>query len=144
MKLKLGATQVWQANLHGGTSTHRHSGRYTGSYDLSLKIDDGIVDTARVTLAAGASEEVKFTVVKDTAGTYAVDINGEAGTFVTKKQSSWWNNLTGNIGNWWNNTVGSIGRWFGGIGDNIGGEFYLVGDFQIVDDGNCAEGSWDM
>ena len=35
----LSLTQIYQINLHGGTSTHRRAGRYTGSYDLELEAD---------------------------------------------------------------------------------------------------------
>ena len=35
----LGATQIYQQNLHGGMSTHRRAGRYTGSYDLEAEFD---------------------------------------------------------------------------------------------------------
>ena len=35
----LSATQIYQQNIHGGLSTHRRSGRYSGSYDLELDID---------------------------------------------------------------------------------------------------------
>jgi porin len=39
IKAKLTATQVYQTNLHGGLSTHRHSGRYAGRYDLTVIFD---------------------------------------------------------------------------------------------------------
>jgi len=35
----LSLTQVYQLNLRGGLATHRHAGRYTGSYDLELGFD---------------------------------------------------------------------------------------------------------
>jgi len=35
----LGLTQIYQINLDGGLATHRHSGRYTGSYDLEAEFD---------------------------------------------------------------------------------------------------------
>ncbi len=35
----LSLTQIYQTNLTGGLSTHRHSGRYTGSYDLEVEFD---------------------------------------------------------------------------------------------------------
>lgn len=35
----VGLTQVCQQNLHGGTSTHRHAGRYAGRYDVELDAD---------------------------------------------------------------------------------------------------------
>ena len=39
VSVNLGLTQIYQLNLRGGISTHRHSGRYTGSYDLELEFD---------------------------------------------------------------------------------------------------------
>lgn len=35
----LSATAVFQANIHGGLSTHRRSGRAAGSYDLEVEAD---------------------------------------------------------------------------------------------------------
>lgn len=37
--VSLSATQIYQQNLDGGLSTHRRSGRYSGSYDLELELD---------------------------------------------------------------------------------------------------------
>lgn len=39
VSVNLGLTQIYQANLRGGMSTHRRSGRYGGSYDLELELD---------------------------------------------------------------------------------------------------------
>jgi carbohydrate-selective porin OprB len=36
MELALSVTQIYQQNVHGGLSTHRRAGRYSGSYDLEL------------------------------------------------------------------------------------------------------------
>jgi len=35
----LSATQIYEQNVHGGLSTHRRSGRYSGSYNLELEFD---------------------------------------------------------------------------------------------------------
>lgn len=35
----LSHTQVYQINLHSALATHRHAGRYTGSYDLEAELD---------------------------------------------------------------------------------------------------------
>jgi len=37
--LSFGLTQVYQRNVHGGLSTHRRTGEYSGSYDLELDLD---------------------------------------------------------------------------------------------------------
>lgn len=39
LSVKLGLTQVYQQNLNGGLSTHRHAGRYVGSYELEIEAD---------------------------------------------------------------------------------------------------------
>jgi porin len=36
MELALSVTQIYQNNVHGGLSTNRRAGRYSGSYDLEL------------------------------------------------------------------------------------------------------------
>ena len=36
---KLSLTQIYQQNLNGGTSVHRHAGRWTGSYNAGLTLD---------------------------------------------------------------------------------------------------------
>ena len=39
--VSLGLTQIYQINMRGGAFTHKHAGRYTGSWDLELEIDPG-------------------------------------------------------------------------------------------------------
>ncbi len=39
IELGLSVTQIYQQNVHGGLSTHRRAGRYSGSYDLELTAD---------------------------------------------------------------------------------------------------------
>jgi len=67
-----------------------NTGDLTGTYEVTLKINNVVVATESVTLAGGASEEVTFTTLKDVAGTYAVDLNGLPGTFVVKAGLNWW------------------------------------------------------
>ncbi len=59
-----------------------NTGDLAGSHKVILKIDNVGVATEDITLAAGASETVTFTISKDTDGTYTVNIDGLAGTFV--------------------------------------------------------------
>jgi len=96
-----------------------NAGGQSGNYELALKINGAVVDTAEITLAAGAHKEVTFAVSRDIAGTYAVELNGKTGTFVVKKTGNWWNRLTGNIGNWWGNFTGDVGDWWGDISGNV-------------------------
>jgi hypothetical protein len=62
-----------------------NTGDLAGSYEVTLEIDNMVVTTEAVTLAAGASERVTFTTAKDVAGTYAVSVGGLSGTFVVKQ-----------------------------------------------------------
>jgi len=39
IELGISVTQIYQQNVHGGLSTHRRAGRYSGSYDLELTAD---------------------------------------------------------------------------------------------------------
>jgi len=39
LSLRLSATQVWQDVARGGLATHRHAGRYSGTYDLEIELD---------------------------------------------------------------------------------------------------------
>lgn len=39
IELGFGITNVYQANVKGGTSTHARRGRHSGSYDLELSAD---------------------------------------------------------------------------------------------------------
>ncbi len=61
-----------------------NTGDLSGSYKVSLKIDDAVVETKDVTLAGKASQTISFTVTKDVAGTYTVGIDGLSGTFKVK------------------------------------------------------------
>jgi uncharacterized membrane protein len=61
-----------------------NTGDLTGSYEVTLKINNVAVDTKDVTLDGGASKIVIFTTTKDVAGTYTVDVNGLSGTFMVE------------------------------------------------------------
>ncbi len=39
VKIQMSTTQIYQQNVHGGISTHREAGRFSGSYDLELSAD---------------------------------------------------------------------------------------------------------
>ena len=58
-----------------------NTGDVTGSYEVVLKIDDMVEETRQVTLEGNAEEEVVFTVSRNAAGTYSVDVNGQRGYF---------------------------------------------------------------
>jgi VCBS repeat-containing protein len=67
----------------------KNSGKVSGSYTVTLKIN-GVAETSKVvTLAAGSSQWVTFMTSKGTQGTYTVEVNGLAGSFQVKKSSYW-------------------------------------------------------
>ena len=63
------------------SATVTNSGGSSGSYTAILKINGGQVETKSITLNAGESQVVSFTVVKESTGTYTVELGGLAGTF---------------------------------------------------------------
>ena len=61
-----------------------NTGDATGSYEVTLKIDNVPVATKEVTLPGGAEQKVTFTTTQDAAETYSVSINGLSGSFIVK------------------------------------------------------------
>jgi len=61
-----------------------NTGDLTGSYKVSLKIDDMVAQTKEVTLDGGDSEAISFNVTPAITGEFTVNINGLLGTFVVK------------------------------------------------------------
>jgi tetratricopeptide (TPR) repeat protein len=81
------------------TATVTNTSIATGTHTVSLKLDGEVVDTKGVTLASGASETVSFTVTKDVAGTYSVEIDGSSDSFrVTSEAGTNWGLIGGIIG----------------------------------------------
>lgn len=60
-------------------------GEMEGTYTLTLKINEAVEATKDVTLDAGASTIVTFTIKKDKAGTYDVEIDGLKGKLIVKE-----------------------------------------------------------
>ncbi|MFC1981733.1 CARDB domain-containing protein [Chloroflexota bacterium] len=60
----------------------KNIGDLTGSYTLSLKINDSLEATKEVSIGPGASEKVTFTTSKTEPGTYSVNVNGLSGSFM--------------------------------------------------------------
>ncbi len=65
-----------------------NSGNLEGTYQVTLEIDNKVVETRDVTLAGGASDMVTFTISKDIAGTYSVDVNGLTDSFTVKEKEA--------------------------------------------------------
>jgi hypothetical protein len=58
-----------------------NTGGTQGSYTVVLKIDEVKEAEKTITVAAGSSQSVSFTVTRDVAGTYAVVVDGLTGSF---------------------------------------------------------------
>jgi uncharacterized membrane protein len=63
-------------------------GGQTGSYTLPLTINQTTEDTKTVTLEKGASNTTAFKIIKQTPGTYNVEIAGLVGEFTVRAASS--------------------------------------------------------
>ena len=118
----LGALSISPAEVEIGEEvtvgvTVTNAGGQSGSYEVTLKVDNAVVDTASITLTAGISQEVTFTTSRDTAGSYTTDINGQTGIFLVKETGHWWNKVIDSIGNWWGKLTDNTGNWWiiGGI-----------------------------
>ena len=61
-----------------------NTGDLSGSYEVTLKVDNVTMATKDVILAGDTSQTVTFTTTGDTAGTYTVDVSGLSGTFTVK------------------------------------------------------------
>lgn len=59
----------------------KNTGYLSGSYKVTLKINNEVVATKEVTVQGLASQEVIFTTSKDVVGSYTVNVDGQAGTF---------------------------------------------------------------
>lgn len=64
----------------------RNTGGSSGKCDVVLKIGGVETDSKQVNLGPAASSTVTFTVSKDTAGTFQVDVNGMTGSFTVEKE----------------------------------------------------------
>ena len=62
------------------TATVENTSEVDGTYTATLKVNGATVDTEQVTLAAGASDIATFTLTKDTAGSYTINVGGQTGT----------------------------------------------------------------
>jgi len=63
-----------------------NTGGKSGSYRVTLKINGVVAATKEVTVSAGFSKEATFTISKDIAGTYSVDVNGLTDSFTVKEE----------------------------------------------------------
>lgn len=96
--LTISPTAVYSGETVIITTLVTNTGGQSASYPVILKINGEAKKAREVVLDAGASTEVSFSVSKEAAGTYSVDINGATGTFEVKprpvvppaKPFNWW------------------------------------------------------
>lgn len=67
----------------------KNTGDEKADFILTLKIDNQVVDTKDISLAAGASENVEFTFTATTPGAHRAELNGTAIDFTVKGASFW-------------------------------------------------------
>jgi hypothetical protein len=64
-----------------------NTGDLTDTYEVTLKINGSIVEVKEAEVIGGEDEKVVFSVTAEEAGTYKVDVNGLAGSFVVKEKA---------------------------------------------------------
>jgi hypothetical protein len=62
-----------------------NTGNAAGNYELTLKINDAVEATEEITLDAGASQSVSFTVRREAAGSYSVAVDNLTGSFTVRR-----------------------------------------------------------
>jgi hypothetical protein len=76
-----------------------NTGDLRGVHQVTLRIDNRVVDTKEVSLAGGTSQRVSFTTTRDAAGICSVNVNRLEGSFIaaevetsseTLPQTNWW------------------------------------------------------
>lgn len=66
----------------------KNIGEITGTYKATLTIDGVEIATREVTLLGGSSQTVSFTIVENTAGTHAIEVNGLHRSLTIKKNTT--------------------------------------------------------
>jgi hypothetical protein len=72
------------------TANVANDGGQEGTYTVELKLNGETVDTETVTLAAGQSRQVSFTVPELEYGQYDVEVAGLTDAFTTSRTITWW------------------------------------------------------
>ncbi len=78
--------QVGQAAVIYANVVNR--GESSGTYKVELKVDDEVVETRQGTISGNMGVPLEFTVVKDTPGTYTVEIDGKRAFFTVIEQGN--------------------------------------------------------
>jgi len=72
------------------TADVANDGGQEGTYTVELKISGEIIDSEVVTLDAGQSEQVSFTLSGMDPGQYEVEVSGLSGEFTVQRTLNWW------------------------------------------------------
>jgi hypothetical protein len=72
------------------TASVANDGGQGDTYTAELKLNGETVDTRTVTLNAGQSKQVSFTVSELDSGQYQVDLAGLSGEFTVSRAITWW------------------------------------------------------
>jgi len=72
------------------TANVANDGGQGGTYTVELKLNGETVDTKTVTVGAGRSKQVSFTVSGLDYGQYEVEITGLSGEFTASRTITWW------------------------------------------------------
>ena len=69
------------------SATINETANISGIYEGTLRIN-GVEETKSVTVGPNASKQITFTVSKNVAGTYSVDLDGLTGSFTVIEEST--------------------------------------------------------
>ena len=64
-----------------------NTGEVEGSYTVVLKVNGSEVDTQDVTVAGGETETVTFSVSREEAGDYTVEVDDQSGSFTVVEET---------------------------------------------------------
>jgi hypothetical protein len=67
--------------------TVKNTGGESGTYEVTLKVNNQAVETKRGTLDSGQSTTVSFAYTPTSEGTYNIDVNGLTGSLTASKES---------------------------------------------------------
>ncbi|MEE9529316.1 MAG: CARDB domain-containing protein, partial [Dehalococcoidia bacterium] len=89
--------QIWK-NIFVGvtgndvtiTANVANNGGQEGTYIAELKLNGETIDAKEVTLAAGQSQQVTFTLSRMDYGQYEVEVAGLSGEFTVARIIDWW------------------------------------------------------
>jgi hypothetical protein len=66
--------------------TVRNTGGESGTYEVTLKVNNQVIDTRTGTLSPDQSTTVSFTYTPESEGTYSINVNGQTGSLTVSKE----------------------------------------------------------